>query len=239
MSPTASPSPSRTSAWAERVDALLVVAAVAVGGLVLWLLWRAEQKRKAALQAYAATQGWTYTGRDDSQTERDGRPFGTGSSRRAENVLSGSLDGAPFTAFDYRYSTESGSGKNRRRQTHRYSVLCLALRAPLPRLEITQENVLHKIGGALGFDDIELESDDFNRRFRVTGEDRKLAYDVLHARTMEALLGRSDVAMRFQGAEVVCWRGGRMEPESLSSWAATPRLVVDAVPEFVWADRGA
>lgn len=239
MCPTGSRSRWRTSAWAERVDVLLVVAAVAVGVVVLWLLWRAEKERRAALQAYAADQGWTYTARDDSQADRDGRPFGTGSSRRAENVLAGSLDGTPFTAFDYRYSTESGSGKNRRRQTHRFTVLCLALRAPLPRLEITQENVLHKIGGALGFDDIELESEDFNRRFRVTGDDRKLAYDVLHARTMEALLGRSDVAMRFQGAEVVCWRSGRMEPASLSAWAATPRMVVDAVPEFVWTDRGA
>lgn len=216
-----------------------MVLAVAAGGAVLWLLWRAEQRWKAALASYAVAQGWSFTARDDSQADREGRPFGTGSSRRAENVLAGSLDGTPFTAFDYRYTTESGSGKNRSRQTHRFAVLCLALRAPLPRLEITQENVLHKIGGALGFDDIELESDAFNRRFRVTGEDRKLAYDVLHARTMEALLARDDVAMRLQGGEVVCWRSGRLAPEELSGWAATPRAVVDGIPEFVWSDRGA
>lgn len=216
----------------------LVLGAIVVMAALAWFAWKKEQARKAALQAYATAQGWTYVADDRSQVDREGTPFQHGSSRRARNVLSGELGGRPFTAFDYSYVTESGSGKDRRRTTHRFTVLCLRLPSALPTLSVTQENVLHKIGGALGFADIELESEDFNRRFRVTSSDRKFAYDVLHARTMGALLQQPEVDMRVQGNEIITWRGGRLEAEALAAQSAPPAVLVDGIPDFVWADHG-
>jgi hypothetical protein len=105
-------------------------------------------------------------------------------------------------------------------------------------VQITEESFFHKLGGLLGFEDIELESEDFNRRFRVTADDRKLAYDVLPPRTMQALLGCADVAMRIQDGELVAWDTGRTDLEDLARRLATVAVLLDGIPDFVWADHG-
>jgi hypothetical protein len=223
------------------VIAVLGVAAIAA---ILWLVWRAEQKRTAALRAFVTAHGLTYTERDDRQCAREGSPFGIGDTRRATHVVNGrdTLSGSPvtrdFVAFDYSYVTTSSNGKSTTRTTHHYAVLVVRLPTWLPTVQVTEENVFHRIGGLLGFEDITLESEDFNRRFRVTADDRKLAYDVLPARTMEALMGRKDVALRIQNSELIAWDGGRIDPEGLAGRLATSAALLDGIPDFVWADHG-
>ena len=212
---------------------LAVVIVVAVLG------YQADKKRRAALQSFALSSGWTYAARDDSWCDRfAGAPFGDGDDRRATNVLQGSYAGTAMVAFDYQYDTHSTDSKGHRTTTtHRYAVCALRLPAPLPGLELSPESAMTRLAGALGFDDVELESEDFNRKYRVKARDRKFAYDVLNPRTMAALLPRPALHLRLLDVDAVCWESGRLVPTDLIARLSTLELLVAGIPSFVWSDQ--
>lgn len=219
---------------------LLVVSAA---GLVAYFVWSylQESKRRQALQQFCASQGWSYTAEDDSFTVRwNGTPFGEGDRRKAKNVVQGSNRGVPFVAFDYQYDTETSDSRgNRQRQTHRYDVVALALPTVLPTLQVTPEGFLQRAAGAVGIgNDIDLESEDFNRRFSVHARQPKFASDVLTPRTMEALLAGPPTAWRIEMSDLVSWAGGTMKPVEVLARLSTLHHVVDGIPSFVWHDNG-
>lgn len=215
---------------------VLLAGMIAVG---VWM-WQQDQKRRQALATFALNRGWTYAPSDDSWVERwTGPPFGQGDHRHARNVMTGTLSGEPLVAFDYSFQTHSTDGKgNTTTTTHRYAVCALHLPAYLPRLQVTPENLFTRFGNALGLDDIELESEDFNRRFRVHANDPKFASDVLSPRTMQTLLSRPAFSWRIDGADIVSWQNGRLTPTDLLMAASTMSSVMAGIPSFVWRDHG-
>ena len=212
---------------------------VIVVGIAAYLAYEAEQKRRRLLQGFALSSGWAYTGRDDSWTARfDGGPFGQGDHRRADNVLTGRYGDRDMVAFDYSFQTHSSDSKgNRQTTTHRYTVCALRLPAYLRELELSPESLLTRVATAVGFADVELESEDFNRRYRVRAKDPKFAYDVLNPRTMTALLARPPLHLRISGADALCWESGRLRPPVLLEHLSTLALLVDGIPSFVWTDH--
>ena len=210
------------------------VAAVAIG----YVAYRADRARRQAFAALAKQRGWTYAEEDDRYADRfSGTPFGTGSHRRARNVVTGRLGDRPIVAFDYSYVTSSTDAHgNRQSRTHRYAVCALSLPTFLPSLTVSPENVLTRIAGALGFDDVEFESEEFNRRFRVRAEDRKCASDILHPRTLELLLAGEPLSWRVAGSDLIAWDGGLASPEQVVSRLELLSKVLDGVPSFVWRD---
>lgn len=206
---------------------VLVLLAAAVG-------WAAHQRVKA-LREHAARQGWSYARRDKAQTRREGTPFGTGRARSAEHVLAGPAGDRRFTTFEYRCTT----GDQRNSTTHRFVVTVLHLSSALPRLQVCEENLFSRLAGKLGTADISLESEQFNRRFRVTADDRRFAYGVLTPSTMQRLLAQDDVALRVQGAEVLSWTGGTLRPEDVGVRVQQLAAFADAVPDHVWSDHTA
>lgn len=218
---------------------LFFLAFVAFAGVSLWWGWAQAKKRRELFQQFAAGQGWRWVARDDRWAGRfDGTPFGTGDSREARNVLDGTFRNRPMVAFDYSYETHSTDSKgNTTTTTHRYAICALSMPAPLPTFELTPEGLLGRVGTALGMQDIELESEDFNRRFRVRCDDAKLAYDLLPARTMQALLTRPALHVRLRGADALCWESGAHSPSELLSRLDTLSTLLDGVPSYVWSDR--
>jgi hypothetical protein len=219
----------------------LLFAAVAVVVVIgAYMHWKREQKRRALLAEWAAANRWTLVDADDQWCSRwQGNPFGEGDHRRARNVLSGAWKGKSFVSFDYSYQTHSSNGKGgSSTQTHRYAVSAVALPTYLPRLEVTTETLLTRFGNAVGLCDIELESEDFNRAFRVHANDPKFASDVLTARTMQLLLGRPHVSWRIEGSDIVSWQAGEQEPAAVNAAVETMLAVVAGIPSFVWHDHG-
>lgn len=214
---------------------LAVVAALVVAGVGLYL----QHKRREALQEFAAAQGWAYDRRDDSLVRRwAGPPFQRGSSRRATNVLRGTFEGVPMTAFDYQYTVRSGSGDNRSSTTYRFGVCVMALPTAMPDLQVVPEGIFGRMRSALGFSGISLESEDFNRAFRVSCGDARFASDVLHPRMMERLLADPGEGWRFEGADAVLFDEGRQSPAEIMRRVRLLRDVLGAVPDFVWRGRG-
>ena len=218
---------------------LLLVLALAVAGALAYLSYQAEQKRRRLLQGYAMSQGWTYTAADDSWADRfPGEPFDRGDHRQARNILAGPYRGRDMVAFDYSFQTHSTDSKGHRSTTtHRYAVCALRLPTALPALELSPESLLTRFAGALGLDDVQLESEDFNRRYRVAARNPKFAYDVLHPRTMQVLLGRPALHLRLFGVDAVCWESGRLAPTELLERLTTLGILIDGIPSFVWSDH--
>ena len=213
--------------------AVLVVAAAVYSYL-------AAKKRREEFAQFALGRGWIYRASDDSWAQHwGGTPFGQGDHRRAANVLTGDWQDRQFAAFDYSYQTHTTDGKGHRSTTtHRFGICAVRMPGPLPRLEVTHENLLDRVGHAFGLQDIELESEEFNRRFRVTCSEAKFASDVLHPRLMEYLVAHGTVAWRMEGTDLLCWDSGQHRPAEVLERLSLLDGILDAVPSFVWHDHG-
>lgn len=182
--------------------ALFAFALVFVGAYVY------RHFRGKALAAYAHGRGWTYTRRQDEWARRDlGWPSSIGRAHQAHHVLAGGYDGHHAVVFEHHWVT--GSGDDRR--NHRATVCTLGLPRSVSKLAVSRENAFTRVGRALGIRDIELESDAFNREFRVTGDDPRFAYDVLHPRFMEWLLHADAPGFTLVADRVVLAHGGGLD----------------------------
>jgi hypothetical protein len=214
----------------------LGVVAMLVGAYVL------DRKRRERLMQFALMRGWTYAGEDPSLVDRwPGAPFGKGDRPRARNVLTGTEAGRRFTAFDYTYETHStDSNGHRSTTTHRWAVCVVPMPAWLGFVQVVPQSVLDRFADAVGLvSDIDLESEDFNRRFRVSAGSPKLASDILPPRTMEYLLSMDAGAWRTCGSDLVGFAQGRLDPADVVKTCAVLSRVQQGIPSFVWKDAGA
>ncbi len=173
--------------------AVFVVVALVAGAA--WFQYKARQTRLRAVAALARQVGFTFTRADDDHLVD--LPFGLfsrGNGRRVELVMSGAHNGVPMRIFDYWYYVDSG----RDRTYHRFTCALATIAAACPRLRLGNENILTRLSGEVGLRDVQLEYDDFNRRFRVKCDDQKFAFSLLDGRMMQWLL----VAEHFDTVEV-------------------------------------
>ncbi len=195
------------------------------------------KKRRKAMSAYAASRGWRYAAHDRSLVERfSGTPFGNGSGRAASNVIHGEHDGRAMVAFDYQYTTTSGTGKDRSSTTHHWSVLALSLGIPVPALSVEPEGMIGRMIGRLTNTDIEMESEDFNRAFTVRCPSRKFAFDVLHPQMIEMLMQWPELGWRFERDSMLVVRNGSHSIEEVDAKLMVMDAILDKIPEFVWKD---
>lgn len=210
---------------------LLAVPLIAAAGF-----WH-HARRQKALATWAAQVGWTYLGTDPSLVDRwRGAPFGMGHSRRVSELAVGPFGSYRAMSFAYRYTT--GSGKNR--TTHVFHVATLAMPAWLPGVELTPQGLGARILTALGRQDLEFESEDFNQRWRVEARDPRFAHAVLHPRMLERLVRPDAVglSLRLAGSDVVCWSPGLPDMATMARRLGVMRAIVDGIPRHVWLDHG-
>lgn len=88
-----------------------------------------------------------------------------------------------------------------------------------------------------GVDDIDFESAQFSREFRVKSPDKKWAYDVLHQRTMEFLLSNPRFSIEFDTEHVICWRNRRFNLQTRESAIGVAEGILDRLPEYLIRER--
>ncbi|MHC5064341.1 MAG: hypothetical protein ACYTG5_10245 [Planctomycetota bacterium] len=201
----------------------LVIALVVVGAIYAH---KKEKERREALAELARSRGWTFSPDKDHGHDEDYahfEVFRSGHSRYAYNTMQGPVQVHGRDCFakagDFHYRRTTGSGKNRRTSTHRFSYLILHLPyASSPDLIIRREGLFDKLKGVFGFDDIDFESEEFSRKFYVQSPDKRFAYDVCHPRMLEFLLAESPGLIDIENGRC-CVSGGyrRWKPEQFEA----------------------
>lgn len=177
----------------------LLVAAAMIGAA--YLQYRARLARMNTIAAIGRTVGFTFSAKDtDHIVAMPFSLFSKGDGRGVECILSGTHDGLPMRLFDYWYYDETSDNRgNRSRQYHRFTCVLATIPAACPRFQLGYENFLTRLGDHLGLNDVELEYDDFNKRFRVKCKEQKFAFTLLDGDMMQWLLDRDG----FESLEVV------------------------------------
>ncbi len=214
---------------------LFVIAFIAVAIFSVVQANKRARERRATLQQFASENGWSFDPgkiRTIDDEFRDIGLFRRGSNRYGENFITGEYNGCGLRMFDYHYQTESGSGKNRSTQHHRYGIVMLCPSFPLKPLVIRPEGVWDKITSAFGWDDIDFESAEFSRRYHVSGPDRRWAFDVITPRTMELLLSREKVTLCMSSTHLMYASSGRIPPGHMREAMALCAAVLYGIPAF-------
>lgn len=216
-------------AW---VIVLLVLAAAAGFGISLYL----KAKRREAFRIFARRHGFQYA--EGDPFELLGWPFDLfrrGDGRGIENTMWGNWEDQTMQAFDYWYYTEStNSNGQRTRSYRRFSCALVEVPAAFPHLVVAREGIFSRLADHLGFEDIEFESPEFNRRYNVQAADNKFAYELLDARMLEWLV-QFDQGLSFEimGNRVLAY-GPKADPAALLPLVGTASMFRDHIPRVAW-----
>ena len=195
----------------------------------------ANQKRQKEFAAWAAQNGFTYATEDDRYADLPwGSPFGVGFGHAALDVLTSNSPDRPALCFTYRYKTQTSNGKTTTTQTHYFAIYSTRLPRALPELRVSREGVFSTIARAIGIHDIEFESEDFNREFKVNADDRKFAYDVVNPQMMQFLIENQSQGFTILGTDLFVVERNRLELGDVLPTLAYLHAVIDHIPNFVW-----
>jgi len=201
--------------------------------LVLYAI-RVHKRRLSLAAGWAAARGYSFLESNAALVPYlRGEPFPGGDSAKVQEFIYGTTpSGRTFCSFKYTYEESSGG---RPSTTVNRSVVMVRVPAVLPALSVSYEGFGDKVQKLFGGQDIELESEDFNRLFRVMSPVESFAYAVLHPRMMEWLMGpaRGLVPFRVEGSDVMCWREGKPDYSILDGQLAAMSDFADQIPHSV------
>jgi hypothetical protein len=207
---------------------LIAAGVAALVTIIVVLAKRAAARRRAALEALALESGWSFSA-DAVEPDALGAGlfplFTHGRARKARNVmrLTGSAPAA--TVFDYEYTVGGGQHQNTVVQT---VVHVGSPRFSLPPFVLGPENIFHKVGGLLGYHDIDFDSSpEFSRRYMLRSKQAETGVRDLFTPSVRAFFEqREPLSVEGQEGGVLVYRGGRrVKPEELRSFVEDAQLV--------------
>lgn len=207
---------------------IVIIAVAAITGYIY------NKKRREAMAALAARLGLHFYPRKRRDLARRYSfldKLRRGSNRYAYNILSGNYQGQEVMIFDYHYQVSSG------KNTHHYnfSFFILGLPRSFPELVIDKEGFFSKVAQALGYDDIDFESHEFSRKFRVRSPNKKFAYDVCNAKMIEYLLSNSDLSIEIEGDVMAISFNSRLSPEYIEPNLNRLIKVRSLMPDYLFS----
>jgi hypothetical protein len=197
--------------------------------------YQQQKKRYAALAKIAASVGFVFTrGDPDRLVDTPFDLFHRGSKRTVDCEIGGVHNGVNMRIFDYKYYVNNGKSG----QWYKFTCGMGMISAGCPPLHIAHEGFLGSLGNMLGARDIQFESDDFNKRYRITCSDHKFAFSLIDGQMMEWLMA----AGSFSNIEIVgpwvLYTGPRLQPNDwlgIGTWleqfhAHIPNVVYSSYP---------
>jgi hypothetical protein len=188
--------------------------------------------------------GWSFADQNNAYARAwHGEPFRDSNHAEAKEIFEGIWQptGHQFVAFDYSYTEKRTDAQGHTSShTHHYEVRVLYLPRMLPSLSVSREGFGTKVAKFFGGQDIELESDDFNRAFRVTADDARYAYGVLHPQLMEWLLGPGIILTPWRTDRqcLITFEDGRLDPQRFPHRIGLMAMLASQIPQQVWNDFG-
>jgi hypothetical protein len=187
-------------------DAGLVALLLAGAAVAVAISAYFHYQREAAFARVAASLGLRFSERDESSVRQLDFPlFHEGLGTESGNLVSGTLQGSPVAAFDFAYWTEWRDAKGiTHRQYHRFLCAVTDIAAACPPLTIEHRGIIARMAGALGLDGIQFESDDFDKAYRVSCDDRRFASALVDPAMMAWLLDApSPVTFQITGTHLL------------------------------------
>ena len=214
------------------MKAMIIFFYAGIAAVVILIIHTLAVQRRKKIEAYAKSQGWTFSP-DKDKRRQDHYPqfkcLRRGHSRYAYNIMNGNRDGRDITAFDYHYVT--GHGKSRR--VHNFSTIVIQSPLPLKPLYLRPENIFDRVTNFFGYDDIDFESAEFSRQFFVKARDKRWAYDILHQRMIEYLLEAPKFHIQFDVKEIMVWRNKRFNERDFDDAFTLIQGTLSRLPEYV------
>lgn len=221
---------------------LIVIGFIAIIIVFAIISHAQNKKRLAALEAWSSSLGLAFEPRKNTRFEKrfpEFACFQQGQNRYAYNLTHGTFEGRRVYAFDYHYTTRStttdAKGRTRTQTTHHnFSAVILDANLPLKPLLIRPEGFGDRIANFFGKNDIDFESAEFSKRFFVKAQDRRWAYDVLHARAMAFLLDQPPHVIEFAPQRVLVLRNQRMmDAGQFHTAVRIADQLLDGLPDYV------
>ena len=139
----------------------------------------------AELERWAEERGWEVGGEPESATlPARGVPFALAGERgRVLAAVRGEHQGHDVTVLYF------ATGNDGRPLTQYFTVVAASTGAASPVTVAAPRRGFGRIASALGLPELAVESDAFNRRWRVVSADARGSYEILHPRVIDRWLG--------------------------------------------------
>jgi hypothetical protein len=196
---------------------LLVLVGAAGVGAVIFLNHRSQKKRAEAMVRIAGELKLVFTPEGDETVMSEHAAFhlfSQGRSRKIRNLIRGAVRDLNTSIFDYQYTV--GAGKHQ--QTHSQTVISLQLQGRnLPAFTMRPENVFHKLGSMMGYQDIDFESNPvFSKKYLLRGRDDAAIRSIFTSRVLMFFESEPGLCVEADGRKLIVYRHSvRVKPEVL------------------------
>jgi hypothetical protein len=195
---------------------------LAVGGIITGAILisnQLEKKRRERIGAAAQEMGLNFIPEGSEalrQRLQDFHLFTLGRDRKMKNLIQGDSGDVKLAIFDYQYTT--GSGKST--QTAKLTVV--AIESPdlrVPPLSLRPEHFFDRIGGMLGFQDIDFTSHPkFSKMFVVKSPSEEAVRDFFKPHLLEYFESLPGISLEADRGMMFFYRGNRTaKPDEIKS----------------------
>lgn len=182
--------------------------ALLIGGAVWWG-FRVEKARRENLAIAAEELGLVYLQDGDPSLMDLASRFNvcsSGRSRKMYNLIQGETDELTIAIFDYKYTT--GSGKN----SHTYNQTIVMLHSSQlgnPPFTMRPEGLFDRIGGMLGFQDLDFETHPrFSNSFVLKSPDEDATRQFFNPTLLEFFETKLGISVEANPGAMIFYRPG-------------------------------
>ena len=188
------------------IPVAVVSGIVGILGGILAISYHLEKKRRQQWLEVATAHGFEYlTAYPDELDGIVGSSLlmTTGRQKAWTNIFRRQVDALGVIFCDFRHTVGGGKNSTTWQQT------VILFRSPsinAPQFELKPEGWLHKVGGLIGFQDIDfVESPEFSKKYLLTGSDESAIRDFLRPEILQLLVGFQKLCLEVRPGSLMFW----------------------------------
>lgn len=179
------------------------------------MAWSWNLDRKPGYLKIAEKTGLQYQEKDENKllytAHKIFQLFKMGGSKKARHILSGMMDSREFfSIFEYSYVVSTGKST----ATIEQHVLSVRLNKDLPAFDLKPENIIHKIGDWLGFNDIDFEAfPQFSKLYRLKSKNEAQIRKLFNESVLGFLSFDKGWSIECDGQTIIYYKSGKRMKE--------------------------